>query len=354
MHRSILSIALHNFNDMDSLADYSSSDESLGGNEIPSVAEFNELKEQQSPHTSEKLLLSQSRAAALDQVESLIPYLDNYNMNKKNLLSGFVLLPWKPQLGLINRLQSSTQRAVNAISDKFPELKPRYDWHFTGANKPVLFGRYGYTNVGAVNSLHVSLFPNFFGEKHRFTQLKANMKRAVKILSLPDGLVKEQESSTIDKMLLLTKVKKLISLRTNPVLRCYMSSKSGTVFVALDIYDKAEGKEMLPEYKFLRQVTRLVEDQVSVLDCKYDWKTMVTNPLKKLDDGLPVIKYHVTILIGEIQFFDRRLKLKEFHELREVIQLCDVSDALNNITVDIECLRVRNIAGQSIDINLID
>lgn len=328
---------------MDSLAHYSSSDESL---EDPEQKPFQ--------NKSEDDLLSLPRAAAIDQVENLIPYLDNYNMNKRNLLSGFVLLPWKPQVAQINRLQQVTQQAVKAISNKFPDLKTRYDWHFTGANKPVVFGRYGYTNVSAVNSLHVSLFPNFYGERHRFTQLKANIKRAVKNLPLPNGLVKEQESSAIDKMLLVNKTKKIISLRANPSLRCYMSSKSGTVFVALDIYDKAEGKGMLPEYKFLRHMTRLVEDQVSVLDCKYDWKTMVTNPSKKLEDGMPVIKYHVTILIGEIQFFDRRLNSKEFHSLRDVVQLCEVSDALGDLTVDIESVRVRNIAGQSMDISLVD
>lgn len=333
---------------MDSLADYSSSDESLDEPQKESVVTL---------RNSEKIEFHSEdgpKALALDQVESLIPYLNNYNMNKKNLLSGFVLLPWKPQLAVTNRLQKTSQRAVDAISNKFPELKPRYDWHFTGANKPVVFGRYGYSNVSAVNSLHVSLFPNFYGEKHRFTQLKANIKRALKSFSLPNGLVKEQESSAIDKMLLLSNVKKFVSLRINPTLRCYMSSKSGTVFVALDIYDKPDDEGMLPEYRYLRQMTRLVEDQVSILDCKYDWKTMVTNPQKKLDDGLPVIRYHVTVLIGEIQFFDRRLKTKEFHKLRDVVQLCDVSEALKDLTVDVDCLRVRNIAGQSIDINLVE
>lgn len=335
--------------DMDSLAKYSSSDESSEESERLAVPK---------PHLSTKIQLNQvptssSPIPAIDQVGSLIPYLANYNMNKKSLLSGFVLLPWKPKVADINRLQSSTQRAINAISEKCPELKTRYDWHFTGANKPVVFGRYGYTNVGAVNSLHISLFPNFYGEKHRFTQLQSNMKRAVRNIALPGGLIKEQESSAIDKMLLLASTKKCISLRANPSLRCYMSSKSGTVFVALDIYDKANGKGLLPEYQFLRQMTQFVEEQVGVLDCKYDWRTMVTTPSRKLDDGLPVIKYHVTLLIGEIQFYDRRLKPKEFQRLKEVVQLCNVSDVLGDITVDIECLRVRNIAGQSIDINLI-
>ena len=80
---------------------------------------------------------------------------------------------------------------------------------------------------------------------------------------------------------------------------------------------------------------------------------MVTNPSKKLDDGLPVIKYHVTLLIGEIQIFDRRLKSGEFRKLRDVVQNCNVLEDLKDITVDVDTLQIRNIAGLTANIDLI-
>lgn len=337
---------------MDTLVEYTSSEEeeqNLRVHEvITPIAGSESEKETTIQH------LNPSPISPTSHLHSLVPFLANYSMNRKNLLSGFLLLPWKPLPATMSRLQVCSQKAASAIKSKFPELNSRYDWHFAGANRPVVFGRFGYTNVGAINSLHVSLLPNFYTEKHRFSQIRANLKRAVSLISPPGELLQEQEASAIDKMLLKHPKKKFISLKIKPNLRCYMSSKSGTVFVALDINDEPSlGDHMLAEYRFLRTMTGLAEEQLELLNCEYDWKTMVTNPSKKLDDGLPVIRYHVTLLIGEIQIFDRRLKSGEFRKLRDVVQNCNVLDDLKDMTVDVDTLQLRNIAGMTANIDLI-
>lgn len=324
---------------MDFLAAYSSSDE-----------ESSPALESHNPKASLSLPIPQTPSS----LASLVLYLENYSMNRKKLLSGFILLQWLPEAQVALSLQKCCENVVENIQSKMPHVKPRYTWHYTGANKPLVFGRYGYTNVRAVNSLHVSLFPNFLADPHRFTQLHANLLRSVKGCPPPEELIKEKKASVLDKMLLEKGQKKYVSLKVNPNLRCYMSSKSATIFVALDINEVVKpGEQFLPEYLYLRSLSKMIEDQAKIFECKYDWKT-TTQSADKLEDGLPLIRYHVTVLLGEVHFFKHKMNSKHFRQLKNIVQTTDMTEYLDDISVDVETMRLRNVAGLSFDIKLVN
>lgn len=287
------------------------------------------------------------------ELVSLVLYLENYSMNRKKLLLSFLLLPWQPDARVVSSLQKTCEHVVKAINAEMPHVRLRYSWHYTGANKPVVFGRYGYSNVGAINLLHVSLFPNFQAEPGRFGQLHESLVRSVKLCPPPQDMMVEKQTSTLDKMLKL-KQKPCISLRTNSHLRCYMSTKSGSIFVALDINDTPQpGSMFLAEYEYLRNLSKMIEGQVQTFDGKYDWKTIVYNS-ERLDDGLPMFKYHVTVLLGEVQMYKHRMNSKHFRQLRSIVEDIDVTDFVGEITVDVDTMRLRNIAGRSFDIDLVN
>lgn len=322
---------------MDSLAAYSSNDD-----ESDSTPD----------HDQSESSISPAYQFPLPELPELVLYLENYAMNRKKLLSGFLLLPWLPDAHMVSSLQKTCEHVVKSINSEMPHVHPRYSWHYTGANKPVVFGRYGYTNVGAVNSLHVSLFPNFFAEPVRFSQFHETLLRSIKSCSPPPEMIVQKQATAIDRML-KTQQKAVVSLRTNSHLRCYMSTKSGTIFVALDINDTPEpDHRFLAEYQYLRSLSKMIEEQVQMFDAKYDWKSIVHNT-QRLDDGLPFFRYHVTILLGEVHMYKQRMNSKQFRQLRDIVQNIDVTEHVGEITVDVDTMKLRNIAGRSFDIDLV-
>lgn len=324
---------------MDSLAAYSSSDEET--DPAPEKTAHSSAKTQQNPPPPPELA-------------ALVLYLENYSMNKNKLLSAFVLLPWLPDAKTVSSLQKTCDLVVQKIRTEMPHTDPRYSWHYTGSNKPVVFGRYGYTNVGAINSLHVSLFPNFFVDPARFDLLHANLARSVTSCAPPANLLVEKQQSALDKMLKENKARKAVSLRLNSQLRCYMLSKSGLIFVAVDINDVAEnGGQFLPEYLYLRSLSKVAEEQAQNFECKYDWTALVPNTTR-LDDGLPFFRYHVTVLLGEVHMFKHKMSSKHFRQLRKIVEEFDVAETLGGVAVEVDTVRLRNIAGKSYDIRLVD
>lgn len=326
---------------MDSLAAYATSDE-----------ESDSASESAPESGQSELSVSPSPQLLPPELPDLVLYLENYSMNRKKLLSGFLLLPWLPDPQVVSSLQKTCDHVVKSINTQMPHVHPRYSWHYTGANKPVVFGRYGYTNVGAVNSLHVSLFPNFFAEPVRFGQLHETLLRSIKSCAPPPEMIVEKHATTLDKML-KTKQKTFISLKTNTHLRCYMSTKSGSIFVALDINDTPQqGDRFLPEYQYLRSLSKMIEEQVQAFDASYDWKGVVRST-ERLEDGLPLFRYHVTILLGEVHMYKHRMNSKHFRQLRQIVEGIDVAKQVGNITVDVDKMKLRNIAGRSFDIDLV-
>lgn len=324
---------------MDSLAGYSSSDDEA----------------EPASQSCSSLALQTSTKAPPPDLASLVLYSENYAMNRKNLLSGFVLMPWAPEPRVVASLVGLTDRVTDRIHTKLPWMTPRYNWHFAGANKPTVFGRYGYSNKVAVNSLHLSLFPNFHTDRHRFKQLHANLARAIKACPPPAEMTREKTPSKLDQMIQKTGNKKYVSLLVEDSLRCYLSTRSGTIFVALDINNGTgvPGQKFLPEYQYLRLISRTVEDQAQAFDCQYDWVGLARSN-ERLEDGLPFFRYHLTVVLGEISLFKHKLTPAEFERFKKVVHAIDVRDILKDITVDVQTLRLQDINNRTYDVDLVN
>lgn len=268
-------------------------------------------------------------------------------MNQKNLIACFLLLPWLPDARIASKLQRVSSNITRLIETKLPDMNSRYLWHFTGAKTPVVFGRFGLSNVRCINSLHVSMFPNFLGPPHKFVQLHESLLRGIKTCPPPSDMVVESEPNNMDKML-GKGPSKYVSLRFKPNLSCYLSSNSGSVFIALDIY---EGRNQdLREIKYLRQIGEMVVDNLDDLGFQYNWSTI--GVVKKEGEKLPQFRYHMTVLLGEVYMFEKRLSHQEYIKLRELLRSVNVADYIGDINLDVNKLGLLDINGRSYTIPL--
>lgn len=274
-------------------------------------------------------------------------------MNKNKLISSFLSLPWQPEPKVVSNLQAACNLAVKKLENEFPQLYKRYNWHFTGSNKPVVFGRYGMSNSSAVNSMHVSVFPNFHVDPKRVGLLHASLARSMKSVVPPLSLVAEKKSSILDQMLQDKTPKKAVVLGLMGSLKCYMLTKSGAIFVALGINEDSEmGERFLPEYRYLRQISNLAEEQARKHECVYDWSKMISNT-NRLEDGLPEFRYHVTLLLGEVFSHKNKVTRQEFEKVKKIMGSLEVSELLEDVSVELSTLRLKHINGKTLDMKLV-
>lgn len=272
-----------------------------------------------------------------DEPHHVLPpvlYLENYAMNQRNLVSCFPYVPWNPSPAILQNLRQCYKGALAQIEKDMPEMNSRYLWGFSGQpQQSHPSSRFALSNVKSITGLHVTLLPNVMIKKHRYDQYLRNLMQAVRSVPIPPLLVMEVPPSKLDIML-GTAPKKCLSLRVNPTLRTFMSSRTGAVFVSVGICDLIE-KERLPEFQYLRALTKVCWEQAELLDGKYP---NIEPFLKqeKLPDGLPWFNFHVTIAVGEPRMFEHRLTPEEFDHLRLVVQEAEVLQFAQALTIDLD------------------
>lgn len=230
------------------------------------------------------------------------PYLANYAMHKHLRASAFVYFPWRPartQRAALDRALAAAMAACRALP-----LAPRLRWLPVASSRPVAFGKHGYSNVQSVKCLHVSVFPNLLVDSDKVERMWGVRVGA------PPQLVGQK---TLALAQMLEKPAPVLRLGLVPRLKTYMSSRTGTVFVAMDIDERAR--------PYLAAVTRAVKQRADAAGARYSWAQMVQGDF--LGD-VPDIRYHCTIATGECKVYGERLLRVEFAELRRAVEAVSV------------------------------
>lgn len=317
---------------MDSLAQYSSSEESLD-----------------TENTSERTDTSPAPHIEFP-VPDFTPFSENYAMNRHKLVSSFISIPWITLAASTSKINAFVEATRSAVLLTMPSLRNRYNFFPQLASRTEVYGKFGFTNVRSVNDLHVSLFPNVSFPGHKAQQFESNLRKALALVVAPQELIIEKPPLPLDIMIGKDEPKQFIAFDFAPKLCVFTSSLTGALFIGVSLTPDDSGS--LAQTKFLRGLSSVVRQQADVIGGNYKWSTMVSRPNELLDDGLPQINFHVTLMVGETPN-NKRISTEEFYKLKDLLELLEVSRLLGGLRMEARDLVVRGTSGPPSVVSLV-
>ncbi|OBA19495.1 hypothetical protein METBIDRAFT_33171 [Metschnikowia bicuspidata var. bicuspidata NRRL YB-4993] len=264
----------------------------------------------------------------------IILYLQEYSMNAKRQITAFAYLPWQPSREVKTRLRAASDKAIHVIREKVVNFDKRFAHNSVVAAKSVAHGVFGHTNKRSLTDLHVSLFPNISLPQNKLKPFLTHVQRAVKPLQVPSEILATQQLSALDRMLSEGKAtgKKLLRLQLDSRLHLYKLTKSGSIFVGIGLSKYADEKreQLLPQFKYLTQISGAIENEAKLLNFDYNWMQF---SLSKSDHARELLSlyYHFTLVICELHPRGQRMTEAEFEQTKQWLNEVDVSTYLENM-----------------------
>lgn len=271
-------------------------------------------------------------------------------MNRHKLVSSFISIPWKTLAASTKKINAFVEATRSAVLLTMPNLGDRYTFFPQLASRTQVYGKFGFTNVRSVNDLHVSLFPNVSFPGHKSQQFDSNLRKALTLVPVPQELIIEKPPLPLDIMIGKEQPEQCIAFELEPKLCVFTSSLTGALFIGVSL--SPDDSTSVTQTKFLRGLSAVVQQQADVVGGNYKWSSMVSRPNEVLDDGLPRINYHVTLMVGETSN-NKKISTDEFYKLKNLLELLEVSRLLGDLRMEARDLVIRRTSGAASVVSLV-